>query len=177
MKNEPRPLSAILEEARKFHDELERVYDVPVLFAVPDATYPGSSDGLTVTSSSAPRVVPGLLGIPDAGIVVPIQPRKPKAASTKYTFGRADNCDVVLPFSAVSKYHGYFERVAGAWHVVDVGSTNGMMVGGKQTARDEPVQLQNGTVLQFGSVIARFLTAAAFVAILRQRLAADGGKR
>ena len=167
MNSEPRPFNEVLEEAKKNMDRLEQLYDVPVLFAVPDPTL-DNPDSMTATSASAPRVVPGLLGLPTTSIVVPVQPRNRTSPATKCTFGRAETCDVVLPFAAVSKEHGYFEQKGGQWYVVDVGSTNGITVGGQQTVRDKPLPIANGTVLQFGSLIVRFVTAAAFVAILRQ---------
>lgn len=53
--------------------------------------------------------------------------RKPRV-----TVGRKDTCDITLPVSTVSSLHCGLELVDGHWRVTDLGSQNGIKVGGIQ---------------------------------------------
>lgn len=83
--------------------------------------------------------------------------KNPKLPVNKLSFGRSTICDVVLPFSAISKHHGYFENAGATWLVTDVGSTNGTQVNGRSAAKGQKVPLDDGATLQMGKVSARFV--------------------
>jgi hypothetical protein len=169
----PQTLDAVLAEAKRNVEQLDKLYDVPVLLVVSDevdwegataVTAPGAKAPLAGRPPSSPgRAAP-------ATYVVPIQPRNPKVKMPRLAFGRSSICDVVLPFSAVSKHHGYFEHTPTGWVAIDVGSTNGTVVDGKVASQTHPLPMHDGAMLQLGKVSARFLTAAGFVAVLKQRL-------
>ena len=68
------------------------------------------------------------------------------------TIGRSSACAVQLPGEeSVSKEHARFEHKDGAWHLVDLGSTNGSFVGrdrlesGGQRRLEELVAVQTGS--------------------------------
>ena len=67
-------------------------------------------------------------------------------------FGRSSECDVYLPYSEISRRHCQMRRLAkGQWRIEDLGSTNGTLL--NQSALTEPKRLQNGDVIQLGSVM------------------------
>lgn len=166
-------LDAVLAEARRHLDKLEATFDSPVLLVVAeDAEWDGATSvtapGSRRPPTSPPSRAPGTF-------VVPIRSRNPKVKTDRLSFGRAPICDVVLPFSPVSKHHGYFVQSPSGWLAVDVGSTNGTVVDGKPASEAQPVPLHSGATVQLGKLSARFLSAVAFVGMLRQRLGASQG--
>ena len=166
-------LEEVLAEARRNRDKLEQLVDVPVLLVVSDEM-DADNAAITTPGVKVPQVSPRPPSTPGRPApttwVVPIQARNPKNKSPRLAFGRSSICDVVLPFSPVSKHHGYFERTPQGWLVIDVGSTNGTTVDGKAATQANPLPMNDGAALQLGKVSARFLTAQGFVAVLRQRL-------
>lgn len=165
-------LDAVLTEAKKHVGHLARTFDVPVLLVVTEDV---DLEGATVVTAPGTRTLKA--GEPmkaSTTFVVPIQPRYPNAGSARLSFGRSAVCDVVLPFSPVSKHHGYFQQEKGVWYAVDVGSTNGTTVDGKKASHASPVVLNEGSTLHLGQVAARFLTAQGFVSVLKHRLGVKG---
>lgn len=66
------------------------------------------------------------------------------------TFGRAGACDVVLTGPGVSRQHGrFFRDAADRWWVEDLGSKNGILLGGRLIARE---QLNPGDVITVGNL-------------------------
>jgi hypothetical protein len=61
--------------------------------------------------------------------------------------GRAEDADLVLPSVTVSRRHARVERRSEVWEVVDLGSKNGVKVGG---ARVERAGLAHGAVIEIG---------------------------
>ena len=122
------------------------------------------------SSSRQAQVTAGGFGA-DRSWVVPIQPRAGAGKRRKLSFGRADSCDVALPFVEVSKHHGFLEQVGKDWYVTDGGSTNGTVVDGQKVGQ-EGVKLSEACMLELGRVKARYLSAARFVQMLRQALRA-----
>lgn len=86
-------------------------------------------------------------------------------------FGRSSTSDVVMPFAAMSKTHGYFEEQGGQWFVTDTGSKNGTYVNGEKSMKHTSTALRDKSTLRFGDVSARFLLPASFCQDLRRRLA------
>lgn len=63
--------------------------------------------------------------------------------------GRSLDNDVVLTDQRVSRYHAQLRWDGRAWHVHDLGSTNGTFVD-EQQVREAPVRLRPGSRLRFG---------------------------
>jgi diguanylate cyclase (GGDEF)-like protein len=72
--------------------------------------------------------------------------------------GRGADSQIVLEGDSVSRRHAHFERRAGAWYVVDDGSTNGTYVNEEQIAREQ--LLVNGDRIKVGPSILKFLSGA-----------------
>lgn len=157
-------LEAVLEQARK-QGELEPFFHVPVLLLV-DAESDEQIEPVTASGKRPVDDAPAASGI--TSHVVAIAPKFGNA--TKLSFGRSDVCDVVMPFAAVSKHHGFFEKIDGGWTVHDAGSTNNTVVNGK-FARDHALLLSDGATVMFGPLMARFLMGPSFITVLKQRLA------
>ena len=85
------------------------------------------------------------------------------SSSGRLSLGRSSVCDVVLPFSNVSKVHAYLHRVmAEGCEIEDAGSTNGTRVDGKALAAGKRAALRDKTPLNFGSLTAVFRSARSF---------------
>jgi len=72
--------------------------------------------------------------------------------------GRGADNQIVLEGDSVSRRHAHFERRAGAWYVVDDGSTNGTYVNEEQISREQ--LLANGDRIKIGPSILKFLSGA-----------------
>jgi ABC-type multidrug transport system ATPase subunit/pSer/pThr/pTyr-binding forkhead associated (FHA) protein/ABC-type multidrug transport system permease subunit len=84
--------------------------------------------------------------------------------------GRANSCDMVLPFPMISSRHASIERSNGGWLIRDLGSTNGTFVQGKRIV--VPTRVGPGDVVNLGS---HRLQLSAAGDRLEQRLDATGG--
>lgn len=71
--------------------------------------------------------------------------------------GRADDCDLLLSESSVSKHHVRFQLQQGEWKVVDLGSQNGTSVRGERVPAHLIVPLRSGDQLQLGTYRCVFL--------------------
>jgi hypothetical protein len=81
----------------------------------------------------------------------------PPGPGMLFTVGRAGNCDVVIPTSAVSKFHCYLKTAANdsqLFFLVDGGSRNGTQVDGKTVPPNDSVQLASGSDVVFGAAAA-----------------------
>jgi len=63
--------------------------------------------------------------------------------------GRSDECDVVLPYDAVSRRHAEIVRRHGSIWIRDLGSANGTFANGQRVGEDESVEIQPGSVVTF----------------------------
>jgi two-component system, cell cycle response regulator len=72
--------------------------------------------------------------------------------------GRGADSQIVLEGDSVSRRHAHLERRAGAWYVVDDGSTNGTYVNEEQISREQ--LLVNGDRIKIGPSILKFLSGA-----------------
>jgi ABC-type multidrug transport system ATPase subunit/pSer/pThr/pTyr-binding forkhead associated (FHA) protein len=76
---------------------------------------------------------------------VPAMPvEKLFAAKGRIVIGRAADCDVVLPHPMVSRYHALLERGPDGLRLSDLGSVNGVHVGGRRIAEPIPVREGDG---------------------------------
>lgn len=72
------------------------------------------------------------------------------AVDRPLTIGRASNVDISLPFKAVSRYHARFFPHGQALFVEDLGSSNGVLVGGLRITG--PTQLNPGDEARIGII-------------------------
>lgn len=86
------------------------------------------------------------------------------------TFGRAPSNDLQVPFSDVSKLHGYFSLDSKGWSITDAGSTNGTFLDGSRLRPRQPAPVEIGGQLGLASVEARVLDGAALHAFLQPQL-------
>jgi len=97
-------------------------------------------------------VAPGALLARQGGHqVIPVTKRPGNAFPEMINVGRAQNNDIVLPFTSVSKFHAYFERDSstGGFRLTDADSTNGSFVNQEQLKPDVPSSLREGDVVSF----------------------------
>lgn len=66
--------------------------------------------------------------------------------------GRDNRAGIMLPDASVSARHATIERVAGAWRVTDLGSTNGTFIDGRRIG-EGGATLRPGQKLALGSVV------------------------
>lgn len=69
------------------------------------------------------------------------------------TLGRATDCAAVMRDHSVSRQHARLECHDDRWSVVDLGSRNGLVSGGKKMPR---IELADGAEFQLGEVLLRF---------------------
>lgn len=79
--------------------------------------------------------------------------------------GRAQECDVVLADSDLSRRHALFTRGGAGWFVEDLGTANGTLLNGEPLAERRP--LKNKDVVRMGEVELTFLRSAKDPATLR----------
>ena len=81
------------------------------------------------------------------------------------TIGRDSDNDIVLESITVSRFHAVLVREAAEVLLVDLESSNGTLVNGVLIRPDEPLQLANEDELQFGQVVASFVTLSGSMAL------------
>jgi neural Wiskott-Aldrich syndrome protein len=70
------------------------------------------------------------------GLVVTYQGRPQTVDKERFLIGRSKTqADLRLDDPNVSRQHAVIERVGSAWYIVDLGSTNGVLVAGERVAR------------------------------------------
>jgi eukaryotic-like serine/threonine-protein kinase len=77
-------------------------------------------------------------------------PAEMKLLEKPITIGRAPDCDMVVNFAQVSKYHCRVQRVADGIELVDLNSTNGTYLGSKRLAANTPVRWDGKTAFTIG---------------------------
>jgi hypothetical protein len=83
--------------------------------------------------------------------IVPVARRGTSPFADMVTLGRAEENDIVVRHTTVSKLHACFqENAAGVWTLTDKGSTNGTWVGGMRLKPDEPLRLGPSELIDFG---------------------------
>jgi hypothetical protein len=86
----------------------------------------------------------------------PAQDRTYTIRSAVTTIGRGLDNDLVLESTDVSRHHARVEWADGEYHLVDLGSTNGSRINGRQIER---APLHDGDQIEFGSLHLRFTNA------------------
>ncbi|MCB1230336.1 MAG: FHA domain-containing protein [Verrucomicrobiae bacterium] len=82
-----------------------------------------------------------------------------RLADERVSVGRSEDNRIVVEVKAVSSRHARFEKSsAGAYRIVDLGSTNGTRVNGQKVMNSAGVVLKHGDRLLFGETVeAQFL--------------------
>jgi hypothetical protein len=158
-------LEEMVNAARADSNRLERKFTQPVLLVVaPQEDWAENTAVRTSTEAGQPVSVTMM-----PTLVLPISKRHP--GTPDITFGRSTICDVVLPFAAISKAHGFFrQEVEGRWLTGDLGSKNGTYIDGHKVGSQQSHPMRDGASLRFGDVTAKFLSPVSFVADLKRRL-------
>jgi hypothetical protein len=73
--------------------------------------------------------------------------RRHVLSGDRAVIGRSRDCDVVVSDANVSRRHAELRRDENAWHVIDLGSTNGVKVNGR---RVDQVALRDGDRITIG---------------------------
>jgi FHA domain-containing protein len=74
--------------------------------------------------------------------------RRYELSKPRTVLGRSRECDIQVPDPNISRRHAEIRREGEAWWVVDLGSTNGVMVDGR---REQRLRLEPGTRFTIGS--------------------------
>lgn len=159
-------LEEAVAEARRLSDEeLAARHPNPVLVVVGPAEAWADTTKITYrrdSGSDAPSMLPP--------VVIAVAPGRFTAESKRLAIGRAHVCDVVLPFSEISKVHAYLnETLEHEWQIEDAGSTNGTSVNSAAAARGHPQRVADAAAIKFGDVSATFYLAPSFRAELRRK--------
>ena len=88
--------------------------------------------------------------------------------NSPFRVGRGADNHVVLDGDSVSRRHAHFEQRAGAWLVVDDGSTNGTYCNDEQISRE--AVLKNGDRVKVGPTIFKFLTGTDVEALYHEEI-------
>ena len=67
--------------------------------------------------------------------------------------GRGQACDIILDEHKVSRQHARLQHTPHGWMLVDLGSTNGTQVNGRQLKAHDPYALQPGDRVAFGTAV------------------------
>lgn len=103
-------------------------------------------------------------------LVIKVAAGKLSQNPLKLTIGRSSACDVIIPFSALSKVHAAITIIPNVSVLLeDIGSTNGTNVEGTKLGKGMRVNLVDGTRVRFGDVHATFYNSRAFALMLRHK--------
>jgi hypothetical protein len=96
---------------------------------------------------------PPELTVPVARGVIEVEGRTQILDADPSTLGRSEECDIVLGDPNVSRRHAELRMQGGEWHVVDLGSTNGVKVNGRAVSS---ARLREGDRITLGTSTAIF---------------------
>ena len=82
-------------------------------------------------------------------------------ARKRVIVGRAEDCDIRIASSAVSRHHCVIEPDEGDWIIRDLGSTHGVEL---QGVKIEQADIRDGLEVRVGPAVLRFQAAAKRVA-------------
>jgi hypothetical protein len=91
--------------------------------------------------------------LPTARGVLEVEGRRLILEADPSVVGRSDECEVVLSDPNVSRRHAELRMQGGEWHVVDLGSTNGVKVNGRVVSS---ARLRDGDRVTLGTSTAIF---------------------
>ena len=73
-------------------------------------------------------------------------------AKDKFTIGRSNKCDVVIPHESLSREHCLIEVIDGDVFVTDIGSANGVLINGERIPPSRPTLYNLSLTLTLGGV-------------------------
>ena len=143
----------------------KKKYPGPFLLVIyVPSTNPGLSEH-TVWTRHGRRAAMNLPA-PDKAIPL-IEAEKPQK---KITIGRADQNDIVIYASGISKTHAAFLPAPdGSFRLMDMGSANGTAVNGVELEESRPVKLTTGDRVSFWWFQFQFVALDAFLKSLREQ--------
>jgi pSer/pThr/pTyr-binding forkhead associated (FHA) protein len=102
--------------------------------------------------------------------ILPITPREESSLSgaDRIWIGRSPRCDLVLRDWSVSKQHAVFRVRGERLAVLDENSQNGTLLNGEPLIPEQAKTLSVNDIIQFGTVITRFVDAAALYELIAQ---------
>ena len=90
--------------------------------------------------------------LPPESEILPLKKRPGGLFPNQIGVGRVGNVDVQIAHASVSKYHAFFAKADGVWHIADAGSKNGTFVDGSRLVPKKSVPLSNRARIRFGEV-------------------------
>jgi pSer/pThr/pTyr-binding forkhead associated (FHA) protein len=103
---------------------------------------------------------------PSRYLVFPVRKTERSLIARFYAVGQTRNNDVVIRDVSVSKFHAFFQDADdGGFLLQDARSTNGTFVNGARVPRQgqgDPVRVQSGDQVRFGTVELSFVDAEMF---------------
>jgi hypothetical protein len=126
-----------------------------------EAAFEHADHGHTMVYSTAGRVQEGLReargGAPRGRALLLAEGKRVAIGAGGAVIGRSRDCDVVLADSNVSRHHAEIRPDgAGGWTIADLGSTNGVRVGGRDLTAHQPHPLRSGDRVEIGTVDCTF---------------------
>lgn len=158
-------LQALADElAEKGKKEFCKKYPGPFLLVVyTPSTNPGLSEHTVWTRHGRSAT-----NMPDP-ITKAIPLLEAKKPTKKVTVGRAEQNDIVIRGSGISKIHAAFlPGKDGGFRLVDMGSRNGTAVNGIALEENRPIRLSTGDKLSFWWYQFQFVELKAFVKSLKE---------
>lgn len=159
-------LNALAQElAEQGEPAFRKKYPGPFLLVVyVPSTNPGLSEH-TVWTRQGQR---SSMNLPAPDKAIPLlEAQKPKK---KITVGRADQNDIVIYASGISKTHAAFLPAPdGSFRLMDMGSANGTAVNGVELEESRPVKLTTGDRVSFWWFQFQFVALDALLKSLREQ--------
>lgn len=117
---------------------------------IPAPPAPGSAAKLGGSGRPAPPPLPSssqmMSAAPNGVLSLTYRGQAFNVDKDHFILGRSKtNADLVLDDSNVSRQHAAIERAGDAWYIVDLGSTNGIYIGGVRVTRQ---RLEDGDVIE-----------------------------
>ena len=107
--------------------------------------------------------------------VAPVQKRAGNPFPDRISVGRAQNCDIVLRLSYISKLHAHFlVGPRGLMYLCDQRSSNGTHVNNQPLRPGTRVKVDVGDAIGFGQLVAELVSGEQFYERLRARPRASG---
>lgn len=114
---------------------------------------------------------------PSKYLVFPVRKTERSLIDRFYSVGQTRNNDIVVRDVSVSKFHAFFQDdEQGGFLLQDARSTNGTFVNGVRVPRQgqgDPLPVQRGDQVRFGTVELTFLDAAEFRALVMRVFKSD----
>ena len=107
--------------------------------------------------------------------VAPVQKRRGNPFPDRISVGRAQNCDIVLRLSYISKLHAHFLRgPGGVMYLCDQRSSNGTTVNGQALRPGTRIKINVGDTIGFGQLEATLVSGQQLYEKLRTRPGMSG---